>query len=45
MPIVADGKGGYSIVQGLEVSAWAQEKFNRTLEEVRDEKAVVADLL
>ena len=45
MPIVADGSGGYSIVQGLEISAWAQEKFNRTLEEVRDEKSVVEDLL
>jgi malate dehydrogenase len=45
MPIVADGSGGYSIVQGLEISAWGRDKFDRTLEEIRDEKSVVEDLL
>jgi malate dehydrogenase len=45
MPIVADGQGGYSIVQNVPMSDWAKEKFNATLEELRGEKAVVADLL
>jgi malate dehydrogenase len=44
-PIVADGQGGYSIVQDLPLSDWAKEKFNATLVELREEKAVVADLL
>ncbi len=44
-PIVADGEGGYSIVQGLPMTDWAKEKFEATLEELRGEKAVVTDLL
>jgi malate dehydrogenase len=44
-PIVSDGQGGYSIVQGLSLSDWAKEKFAITLQELREERAVVADLL
>lgn len=44
-PIVSNGQGGFSIVQNLRMSAWAKEKFAVTLQELRDEKAVVADLL
>ncbi len=44
-PLVSDGNGSYEIVQGLSFSDFAQEKFNATLEELRNEKAVVADLL
>ncbi len=44
-PITSDGQGGYSIVQGLSMSDWAKGKFAATLQELRDEKAVVADLL
>jgi malate dehydrogenase len=44
-PIVADGKGSYSIVQDLPMSDFAKEKFQITLDELRDEKSVVADLL
>lgn len=44
-PIVADGKGGYSIVQNLPMSDFAKQKFQITLDELREEKAVVADLL
>ncbi|MBE7474945.1 MAG: malate dehydrogenase [Anaerolineae bacterium] len=44
-PITSDGQGGYSIVQGLPMSDWAKGKFAATLQELRDEKAVVADLL
>ncbi len=44
-PIISDGTGGYNIVQNLAMSDWAKEKFAKTLQELRDEKAVVADLL
>jgi len=44
-PIVADGNGGYAIVQNLPLSDWAKDKFAKTLEELREEKAVVIDLL
>ncbi len=45
VPITSDGQGGYSIVQNVPMSDWAKEKFDATLQELRDEKAVVADLL
>lgn len=45
VPTRADGKGGYSIVQGLPMSDWAKAKFDATLAELREEKAVVVDLL
>ncbi|MEM7033553.1 MAG: malate dehydrogenase [Chloroflexota bacterium] len=45
MPLTSDGSGNYSIVQGLEFSDFAQEKIQATLEELRSEKAVIADLL
>ena len=44
-PIRSDGKGGYSIVQGLEWSDFAKEKVAATLAELRSEKETVADLL
>jgi malate dehydrogenase len=44
-PIVSDGQGGYTIVQGLPLSDWARGLFAKSLQELRDEKAVVADLL
>ncbi len=43
-PVVSDGQN-YSIVQGLEHSDWAKEKLNITLDELRQEKAIVADML
>ncbi len=45
VPTRADGKGGYSIVPGLPMSDWAKAKFDATLAELREEKAVVVDLL
>ncbi len=44
-PIRSDGEGGYSIVQGLAMSDFAQEKIAATLAELRSEKEAVADLL
>lgn len=45
LPIVSDGAGGYSVVQGLKLSKWAKEKIRLTNEELLSERAVVADLL
>ena len=44
-PLTCDSAGNYSIVQGLTLSDFAQEKVAATLAELREEKAVVADLL
>jgi malate dehydrogenase len=44
-PLRADGKGGYQIVQGLPLSDFAREKIAVTLNELREERDVVADLL
>ena len=44
-PVTSDGVGGYSIVQGLTWSDFAREKVAITEKELKDEKAVVADLL
>ena len=45
MPIRSDGKGGYSIVQGVEISDFAREKIAATEAELLEEKSIVADLL
>jgi malate dehydrogenase len=44
-PIASTGQGSHHIVQGLSLSDWAREKLNHSLEELRQEKAVIADLL
>lgn len=44
-PLVSDGQGGYSIVQGLTWSDFGQEKVMITHEELRNEKSVILDLL
>jgi malate dehydrogenase len=44
-PCTSDGKGNYSIVQGVKWSDFAREKIQVTLKELNEEKAVVADLL
>ena len=44
-PITSDGQGGYNIVQNLAMSDWAKGQFANTLQELREEKAVVVDLL
>ncbi len=45
VPLVSDGQGNYSVVQGLSWSDFAKEKIQATLEELRTEKETVADLL
>jgi malate dehydrogenase len=44
-PLRSDGKGSYEIVQGLALSDFAREKVAVTLNELREERDVVADLL
>ncbi len=44
-PLVSDGAGGYSIIQGLPFSDFAKEKFAKTLAELQMERDVVKDLL
>lgn len=44
-PVVSNGQGAYSIVQGLSLSDFAKEKIALTQQELLDEKAVVVDLL
>lgn len=44
-PLVSDGQGGYEIVQGLSLSDFAREKLTVTEDELKEEKAVVFDLL
>ena len=44
-PVRADGRGGWAIVQGLELDSFLKEKLRATVEELREEKKVVADLL
>ncbi|MCA8969445.1 MAG: malate dehydrogenase [Planctomycetes bacterium] len=44
-PVQADGKGGWSIVQGLELDGFLKEKLTATVAELAEEKRIVADLL
>ncbi len=44
-PLVSDGNGGYSIVQGLAHSDFAKDKIAKTVEELLAEREVVKDLL
>ncbi len=44
-PVTSDGQGNYAIVQGLPWSDFAKEKIALTTQELRDEKAMVEDLL
>jgi len=44
-PVVADGKGGWSIVQGLALDAFLKQKLAATVAELEQEKTIVAHLL
>ncbi len=45
MPVRADGKGGHSVVEGVELGAFGQSKLDATVAELREERGMVADLL
>lgn len=44
-PVRCDGKGGYQIVEGLDISDYARGKMTATENELKEERDVVADLL
>ncbi len=44
-PCRSDGKGNYSVVEGVKLDAFGQAKFQATLKELEDERALVADML
>jgi len=44
-PCRCDGKGGYSIVDGVKLDAYGQEMFKRTLKELEEERDAVKELL
>jgi malate dehydrogenase len=44
-PCRSDGKGNYTVVEGVKLDAFGQAKFQATLKELEDERAMVAELL
>lgn len=44
-PVTTDGAGTYEIVQGLELSEFAQGKLEATVAELEEERAAVAEML
>ncbi len=44
-PVTTDGKGGYQIVQGLELSDFTRTKLAATVAELEEEKAAVAEMM
>jgi malate dehydrogenase len=44
-PCRSDGKGNLTVVEGLKLDAFGQQKFQITLQELQEEKASVQDLL
>jgi malate dehydrogenase len=44
-PVRSDGNGGHSVVDGLAMTDFAKQKFNAVLDELRQERDVVKDLL
>jgi malate dehydrogenase len=44
-PVRADGKGGWSIVQGLELDAFLKKGLSATVQELEQERELVKDLL
>jgi malate dehydrogenase len=44
-PCRGDGKGNLSVVEGLKLDAYGQQKFQATLKELEEEREAVKDLL
>ncbi len=44
-PVTTDGRGGYDIVPGLDLSDFTRSKLEATVAELEEEKAAVADML
>jgi malate dehydrogenase len=44
-PCRSDGKGNLTVVEGVKLDAFGQEKFHKTLQELQEEREAVKDLL
>ncbi len=44
-PCRSDGKGNVSVVEGVKLDAFGQQKFQATLQELQEEQAAVRELL
>lgn len=44
-PCRSDGKGNYTVVEGVKLDAFGQQKFQATLKELQEERDAVKDLL
>jgi malate dehydrogenase len=44
-PVRTDGRGNHEIVQGLELSDFARKRIDASIEELREERSVVEELL
>jgi malate dehydrogenase len=44
-PVTTDGAGGYTIVQGLDLSPFARDRIDASIAELEEERAAVADML
>jgi malate dehydrogenase len=44
-PCRSDGKGNYSVVSGVSLDAFGQQKFQTTLQELLEEQAAVKELI
>ncbi|MFN4260065.1 MAG: malate dehydrogenase [Gemmataceae bacterium] len=44
-PCRSDGQGNYSVVEGVQLDAYGQQKFQATLQELLEEKEAVKDML
>jgi malate dehydrogenase len=44
-PCRSDGKGNLSVVEGVKLDAFGQERFNKSLQELQEEREAVKDLL
>jgi malate dehydrogenase len=44
-PVRSDGRGGWQIVDGLEISEFARKKIDASVKELQEERSVVAELL
>ena len=45
MPISVDAEGNWHVVPGVQLDAFSQEKLDATVQELRDERAAVSDLI
>ena len=44
-PVRTDGKGGYEIVQGIDLSDFAKDRIQKSVDELQEERDAVSDML